>query len=260
MHPRDGDAWHFVGETFEAAGDLQATAEWFTAGISHILGAAAQLTADTVRTGPPGLDMLLTGRHRVRRQLGDPRDGWDDVADQVHDQLPPLMRGTQTLDELHHPRRLAQLDNDDPEVLRAEIARLTAQVEQRRSALNAPQMTCAVFWPQQEFAELLRRWPAFADDYGTDHVHHLRGVEELLRTHSDQGQPRLGTARGTVDDFAADARDKDRDPAAEGLRASFAADLAARGQAKSWPPPRNGPCWCASGRKYKKCHGNPALT
>ncbi|MBT2490683.1 SEC-C domain-containing protein [Streptomyces sp. ISL-96] len=49
-------------------------------------------------------------------------------------------------------------------------------------------------------------------------------------------------------------------PAAEGLRASFTADLAARGQAKSWPPPRNGPCWCESGRKYKKCHGTPALT
>jgi hypothetical protein len=20
-----------------------------------------------------------------------------------------------------------------------------------------------------------------------------------------------------------------------------------------WPPPRNGPCWCGSGAKYKKC-------
>jgi hypothetical protein len=25
-----------------------------------------------------------------------------------------------------------------------------------------------------------------------------------------------------------------------------------------WPPPRNGPCWCDSGRKYKKCCGSPA--
>ncbi|MEV6140612.1 SEC-C metal-binding domain-containing protein [Nocardia sp. NPDC051990] len=22
-----------------------------------------------------------------------------------------------------------------------------------------------------------------------------------------------------------------------------------------WPPPRNAPCWCGSGRKYKKCCG-----
>ncbi|WP_408997352.1 SEC-C metal-binding domain-containing protein [Streptomyces acidiscabies] len=25
-----------------------------------------------------------------------------------------------------------------------------------------------------------------------------------------------------------------------------------------WPPPRNGPCWCDSGRKYKKCCGAPS--
>jgi uncharacterized protein YecA (UPF0149 family) len=24
-----------------------------------------------------------------------------------------------------------------------------------------------------------------------------------------------------------------------------------------WPPPRNGSCWCGSGKKYKKCCGNP---
>lgn len=26
-----------------------------------------------------------------------------------------------------------------------------------------------------------------------------------------------------------------------------------------WPPERNAPCWCASGRKYKKCCGSPAI-
>ncbi|WP_246077495.1 SEC-C metal-binding domain-containing protein [Actinomadura hallensis] len=24
-----------------------------------------------------------------------------------------------------------------------------------------------------------------------------------------------------------------------------------------WPPERNAPCWCASGRKYKKCCNSP---
>lgn len=27
---------------------------------------------------------------------------------------------------------------------------------------------------------------------------------------------------------------------------------------RSWPPGRNEPCWCASGRKYKKCCGSPS--
>ncbi|WP_406514896.1 SEC-C metal-binding domain-containing protein [Streptomyces sp. NBC_00873] len=29
-------------------------------------------------------------------------------------------------------------------------------------------------------------------------------------------------------------------------------------QTLTWPPARNGPCWCESGRKYKKCCGTPA--
>jgi uncharacterized protein YchJ len=31
------------------------------------------------------------------------------------------------------------------------------------------------------------------------------------------------------------------------------------GGAISWPPPRNAPCWCGSGTKYKKCCGGPNL-
>ncbi|MBA2420202.1 MAG: SEC-C domain-containing protein [Thermoleophilaceae bacterium] len=27
------------------------------------------------------------------------------------------------------------------------------------------------------------------------------------------------------------------------------------GRALSWPPSRNDPCWCESGRKYKRCCG-----
>ena len=27
----------------------------------------------------------------------------------------------------------------------------------------------------------------------------------------------------------------------------------AAGEAIAWPPGRNEPCWCGSGRKYKKC-------
>ncbi|WP_371648596.1 SEC-C domain-containing protein [Streptomyces mirabilis] len=259
QHPHDALAWHYVGESFEAADDPHTAADWFTAGITHALGPTADLTADLVETGPPGLDMLLTSRHRVRRLTGDMHDDWDAIADQVHAQGPALLRGTRSLDELHSPQRLSPDEDTDLDALRAEHARLTEQIQQRRAALHTPEMTCALFWPQQEFTQLLARWPAFADEYGTDHTHHLRRVEQLLRTYSDSGMPRLGTARGTVDDFTAYARDENQDPAAPGLRASYAADLAARGQAHPWPPPRNGPCWCGADRKYKKCHGNPAL-
>ncbi|MFD8005947.1 SEC-C metal-binding domain-containing protein [Streptomyces mirabilis] len=29
-------------------------------------------------------------------------------------------------------------------------------------------------------------------------------------------------------------------------------------ESPAWPPSRNGPCWCDSGRKYRKCCGAPA--
>ncbi|MGH9056067.1 MAG: SEC-C metal-binding domain-containing protein [Acidimicrobiales bacterium] len=38
-------------------------------------------------------------------------------------------------------------------------------------------------------------------------------------------------------------------------RSSYAAEIARRGEATPWPPGRNGPCWCGSGRKYKTCCG-----
>ncbi len=28
----------------------------------------------------------------------------------------------------------------------------------------------------------------------------------------------------------------------------------------AWPPPRNGPCWCGSGAKHKKCCGRVTVT
>ena len=39
-----------------------------------------------------------------------------------------------------------------------------------------------------------------------------------------------------------------RDP-----RAGYARQLAAGSAHITWPPERNGPCWCGSGNKYKKC-------
>lgn len=40
------------------------------------------------------------------------------------------------------------------------------------------------------------------------------------------------------------------------LRAQYAADVARDpSRTIAWPPGRNAPCWCGSGRKYKKCCG-----
>ena len=51
------------------------------------------------------------------------------------------------------------------------------------------------------------------------------------------------------------------DPASGSARASYAAELARTASADliAWPPARNEPCWCRSGRKYKQCCGHPSV-
>ncbi|MFD7169227.1 SEC-C metal-binding domain-containing protein [Streptomyces violascens] len=58
--------------------------------------------------------------------------------------------------------------------------------------------------------------------------------------------------------FGRDPLDADR--SGRTPRDSVTTPYRPRHLAALWPPPRNGPCWCGSDRKYKKCHGNPART
>ncbi len=116
-HPRHAGAWMFVAEVFESADETATAAEWYTAGITHALGAGTPVTADTVEEAPDGFDLetLLIGRHRVRRLLGAAHDDWDDVADELHQRRASPLRGRmRPLDELHDPVRLKRLAQGVP--------------------------------------------------------------------------------------------------------------------------------------------------
>ncbi|MER6633277.1 SEC-C domain-containing protein [Streptomyces sp. NPDC000987] len=259
-HPRDAAAWSLVAGVFESADQTVTAAEWYTAGVTHALGAGAAVTADVIQDADDsfGLEELLIGRHRVRRMLGEPHDDWDDVADTVHERRASFAPGrVRPLDELHDPLRLKRLAEGDPAALRAEMEEITA--ERDEAVLPGPLRTCVLFWPPDEFARLLECWPAVVDAYGDDQADHLRQVERTLRELSDQGGTHLAVGRATVSGLEADARETGGSPDMPAARSRYAAELARRGEATDWPPPRNGPCWCGSERKYKKCCGNPAL-
>ncbi|GGN64552.1 preprotein translocase SecA [Streptomyces albiflavescens] len=211
QHPTDPGAWNFVAEAFETAGELRDAADWFTAGITHLLGPATPLTPSAVEhaSDPSGIEMLVIGRHRVRRRLTQPHDALDTLADDLHEHRPSLLRGSSTLDDLHDPDRLRAAESGDEDALQAEFDKLTAEVTARRAALSRPRMTCALFWPETEFTQLLARWPALADHYGAEHHEHIRLTEELLHRRSGDGEPHLGIARGTMADFEAFTRDED---------------------------------------------------
>jgi hypothetical protein len=155
-HPTHAGAWNLIAETFETAGELQGAAEWFTAGLTHLLGPATPLVRTAVENAPDssGIEMLVIGRHRVRRLLSQPHDNADHLADELHEHRPTLLRGPGSLDDLHDPDRLRAVESGDPDILQAELEKLTAEVAARHAALSRPRMTCALFWPEPEFSPL----------------------------------------------------------------------------------------------------------
>ncbi|MEV7871726.1 SEC-C domain-containing protein [Streptomyces sp. NPDC088124] len=260
---KDAGAWNAVAELFEAKGEYRAAAEWFTAGITQALGATTPLASVGDRgTGDDDVDMLVIGRHRVRRRLGEPHDDGDELAHELHQGRDGFFGELRSLDELHDPRRLDATWESDPEMMRNEMlaAEEAAARNERDAAAARPRtvMPCVLFWPEVEFGRLLDTWAEAADEYGTEHAGHLRQVERTLRDLSDQGGVRLAVGQGSVADLDEYARGRDTSPAVPATRSAYAAELARTGRADDWPPPRNGPCWCRSGRKYKKCCGNPA--
>jgi hypothetical protein len=220
------------------------------------------VTADAVEAARDGFDLetLVIGRHRARRLLGSPHDDWDDVADELHERRQTAWLGrARSLDEAHDPLRLKRLKEGGAAALDAEIAALTDTLDELRPAPTTPRKTCVLYWPPDEFTKLLEHRPKAAEAYGDDHADHRRQVERTLQELSEKGVPHLAVGPATLAGLEAHADSITASPDTSDTRSAYAAELARTGRTTDWPPPRNGPCWCGSDRKYKKCCGNPAL-
>ncbi|MFZ5852140.1 MAG: SEC-C metal-binding domain-containing protein [Actinomycetota bacterium] len=108
----------------------------------------------------------------------------------------------------------------------------------------APLMPVALAWlPADEYADWPRRWPDLSD---SPLLHDEEGepVSHVVYCRRMEGKLRAGNAPD--------------EPDPSQLRAQYAADVARDPSRKiAWPPGRNDPCWCGSGRKYTKCCGAP---
>ncbi|NKZ02952.1 SEC-C domain-containing protein [Actinomadura latina] len=107
---------------------------------------------------------------------------------------------------------------------------------------------------ERAFAEGLVHGTAPADASS-----YFRDVERGWRTSSDEiGASVLRVLPTMVDDLLKYADDHDRDPRDQQTRADHLMTRIREGAPTlGWPPERNAPCWCGSGRKYKKCCGSP---
>ncbi|WP_328538584.1 SEC-C domain-containing protein [Streptomyces sp. NBC_00344] len=237
--PQDPAPWAIVAETLEAHDELDAAHETFTTALTLLVDPSDEV--------PYAALALLTGRHRVSRLKGNTHDEWDALADSLH-------TGDIGLDELHDPKRLWALGSNDPAVLRAEIARLQAELGSYRAALSRPFPVAVLHWPAAELTELLAAYPSLTAEYPS-HPAHLVKIETSLRELAAGGTTNLGIVTGSIPSYEAFAASEYTSPTDLDLLPQYATTLAARGRAVSWPPGRNATCWCGSGVTYRGCHG-----
>ncbi|MFG1912360.1 SEC-C metal-binding domain-containing protein [Kribbella sp. NPDC048928] len=94
-------------------------------------------------------------------------------------------------------------------------------------------------WDRNEFDDSVQ-WRKYFIGGNADRYCHM--VEKELRAHGTKTTIATWTYNGLLD-CVRDARIQ-HDDLPDGRRVA-------------WPPPRNQPCWCGSGVKYKRCCGGP---
>ncbi len=123
--------------------------------------------------------------------------------------------------------------------------------------------TVAVAWlPAGDYEQATSAWPDLAGsdrvagpDGPLPHPQYCRAMQQVLVEYAEAGLPAMTIAPLRVAPFTAWCTVGGRQPDSADARAEYAAYLATKADPGliAWPPGRNRPCWCGSGRKYKKC-------
>jgi hypothetical protein len=151
------------------------------------------------------------------------------------------------LQQRHRVRHALGLGHDANDNL---AERLETKLANTAAAAEAADVL--LFWPQAEFDRIVAELPALTEAYGKTWDEHRARLERELVRLAGTGRTGLGMQTGSVAGLIGYAG-KDGDPADAKTRAGYARQVAMGGGQVSWPPERNGACWCGSGNKYKKC-------
>lgn len=210
----DVDAVHYLTDVLVECGHRDVAERWLTAALEPVLWERDNAPPDPGSGELSDLaSRLLWRRRHLRRDLELPPDGYDHEAD-----------------ELWHARM---------------------QERQPAPVVPLPEDPVAVlFWPEQAFDRLVRRWPALTGDVGSDWEQHRTRVEQRLVEQSQSSATRRAVFACSVDGLVRHAEDIGADPTDEAVQQSYARSTLA---AVAWPPARNTACWCGSGHKYKQC-------
>jgi tetratricopeptide (TPR) repeat protein len=227
------DVWLYnaAGLSYNEVGNHELAIAW--------LGEGIQLA---IRTDDP--EGIVNQLSDVRRQslsaLG--RD-----LDELEQRVDPFLEAWRSGEQARRRRlaRLTEFANSVP------VIRETPSTDDR----EREDVAVALAWfPSGEYEEAIQRWPSLAEDWAdvphSDYCARLDGNIKWMRSH---GMPIRAVAPIVVEDYIAWCTEHDEDP--EEARAAYALNRISEGEGIPWPPERNQPCWCGSGRKYKKCCG-----
>lgn len=119
-------------------------------------------------------------------------------------------------------------------------------------------LTALAWFPPDQWAQALTRWPTLAEDNNSKHAVYCQELDAHLRRIQDAAPPAshlaLAVAPIRIEHYLDWCESEGEDPAARAARASYAANQARLGDIIDWPPAgRQHSCWCGSGRKYKRC-------
>lgn len=195
----------------------------------------------------------LTDGLRLALRTGDPERLVDQLAD---------LRQT-SLD--HLGRAADELQTQATEFLRSVEKPRAAGIESLPAIPHDDGAVTAfvlAWFPAGDYERALTFWPDFAGselvngpDGNLPHDRYCREMQQKLVAYAEQGAPGLAVAPLRVPAFTAWCTEQGREPDSSDARAAYAAHLgtAADPGVVRFPPGRNEPCWCGSGRKYKKC-------
>ena len=205
-----------AAELLAEHGDLVQAARWYDRAAARL--AEDQLVALRRRDDRISLAtmIMLRGRQHVRQQLGRAPDMLDHLVPEPASRDAPL-------------NSEAVLDLMDAGITPGKVRMLTFQRDQRRVA-------------QQ-------RWP---DHYTQPDDEYYSAAEHQWRLIRDGGVPSIAVVPGDVDALTAFAERAGGSPNETSIKRRYCQSVP-DSDTITWPPERNAPCWCGSGRKYKKC-------
>jgi tetratricopeptide (TPR) repeat protein len=189
-----------------------------------------------------------------------------DDPERLVDQLMELRKASMTALGLEADELQAQAAAFDEARQRERAARRARSVPAPRdvAASVRPLLVAFAWFPASEYERALALWPGLTEpgssaEGGRPHAAYCRAFQARLTEAADAGAAGLRVAPVRIDALLAWCAERGVDP--DDARADYAADLTRThpGEVIAWPPGRNAPCWCGSGRKYKKCCGAPKV-